>query len=221
MKEMSIKKQLLLTPMNKLGLGPVFNAWFISQFMEQNEVITLQEFIKKNSQAVNRKQKLITWKNDNTKKFLQYRNFTLYSKSWSKLYDFLISKGFTCRDWVLLFPETHEDFDFFQIKQEDLPFLPLFQFANMRPKHKLHLFIQKSILKNSKRNVVLKDVLSFTEKEVACFTKRHRHYKTWLIKLQAKLIFYKLHGSFTQLKIEKRSYKIGRLEYLGKDMAPP
>lgn len=207
MNKLSRKEQLLCTAMNKLGLGGVFNTWFTSRFMRQSEVITLREFIEFNSQAVNRKQKLVTWKNDETKKVLQYRNFTLYSRSWDRLYHFLISEGFTCRDWVLLFPQIDADFDFFQIKNEDLPFLPLFQFANMRPNHKIHLCIQQRVTKNPTKIVLLKDILRFTEKEVRHLVKTQRHYKTWLMKLQTKLIYYKLTGPFTEVQIIKRAYK--------------
>lgn len=206
-KELSRKQQLLRTAMNKLGLGTAFNSWFISPLMTQSQVITLGEFIKKNSQAVNRKQGLVTWKNKNREKFFKYRHFTLSSKSWSKLYDFLISEGFTCRDWVLLFPEITENFDFFQIQQEDLPLLPLFQFMGMQQKHRLHLFIQKKVIKKPNKTPLVKEALSFTQKEVDCFFKTQRHYKTWLIKLQNKLIFYKLAGPFTELQITKRAYK--------------
>lgn len=206
-KELFRKKQLLGTAMNKLGLGPIFNSWFTSPLMRQDEVITLRELIRRNSEAVTRRIQLVTWRNEKTKNFLEGKSLTLRSKSWENLYNFLIAEGFTPRDWVLLFPETSVDFDFFQIQHEDLPLLPLFQFAGMRPNQKVHLFIQREITKNPKKNVLVGDVLKFTEKEVACLVNTQRHYKTWLIKLQIKLIFYKLTGPFTELQIEKRLYK--------------
>ncbi len=100
------KNTLLNTPMNKLGLGGALNNWFSYYGREkQDEVLTLGEFIKLNSDLKTQSETFRVWKNEDGLLYkLQKIGFEKDSISWKKIYDFLINNGFAYKDWIQLLP---------------------------------------------------------------------------------------------------------------------
>lgn len=116
------KQDILLTPMNKLGLGTRFNSHFFyskRNLMNQEEVITLDEFLKLNNQPLVGKEGFIVWKSEDArKKIWNSDNFTVVSDAFSKLKSFLLENNFDYNDWIMLLPITEDPQYRFRFKYE-------------------------------------------------------------------------------------------------------
>lgn len=113
---------LLITPMNKLGLGTRFNSHFFyskRDIMKQEEVLTLGEFLKLNTQPLVGKESFIVWKSEDArKKIWNPDNFTVVSDAFKKLKSFLLENNFDYNDWVMLLPTTEDSHHRFRFKYE-------------------------------------------------------------------------------------------------------
>lgn len=103
---------LLIAPMNKLGLGTRFNSHFFypkRDIMKQEEVLTLGEFLKLNTQPLVGKESFIVWKSEDArKKIWNPDNFTVVSDAFKKLKSFLLENNFDYNDWIMLLPAVED-----------------------------------------------------------------------------------------------------------------
>ena len=130
-------KALLNTPMNKLGLGGVFNSWFFRpKKMTQDQVITLKEFIALNPFMKVNGERFTCWRDNDLQKYLSY-GFAKESASWIKLKEFLIMKGFTFKEWIMLLPniKTNKGYvpDYKLLGKKILVDMPVCKITDVKP----------------------------------------------------------------------------------------
>lgn len=124
--ENEIKKRLLETPMNEFkNFGsPFVNCFEREKFMKGRNyrIPTLEEFIGLNS--------FLKYDTDEFRDF--YSEIPLFSKKsgkWNNLRDFLIERGFTSKDWMMLIPKKivgSRNFDDFSVlSKEQILTLPI------------------------------------------------------------------------------------------------
>lgn len=164
MENTKIKKQLLATPMNKLGLGGAFDSWFWGKHMQQKDVLSLKEFMNLNSLKAS------------TEKFICRRiesdqpsscGFIRRSKSWEKLKEFLLKSGFTHDDWAMLLPEVDSSagvaLDIKLLNKKILLSLPYLKVTDVKavcgPARAIQHFFDS---KGGPMMIVVKDMLSLT-----------------------------------------------------------
>ncbi len=118
---MKLKEQLLQTKMHQLGLPKSVSRYFFNpRDIKEEDVITLQEFIKMNHEILGNKDPFFISK-AHKEHFLNNYNsrncFDKRSATWTKIKTFLLENGFTYKDCVHLLPGGRRDMSLLSKKQ--------------------------------------------------------------------------------------------------------
>ena len=215
MKNTENKKRLLELPMNKLGITGGFNGWFYNKHIEQQEVITLIEFISLNQHLKNGNERFICWRNDEIKKKLRIRDgFIKNSASFKKLKRLLLENGFDHQDWILLLSEIETPKglvpNYALLDKKSLIELSLLKVTDIKencwPASNLHIFIAE-VESDFYQPILVKDILVLNGKKIdSMFTRGYgsRTMEKTLISIQKKFREYGLSkedGPFMSLNL--------------------
>ncbi len=200
MKEIPRKEQIRNTHLNKLGLGGRFDWWFCDKKMKQDEVILVREIIVNNPYALTKREPLVIWKNDKIKKILQHRKFSMFSKSWKKLEDFLLAEDFTNEDWILLPPK--EGYTALNM-DSGLDKISISQITYLRQNTGVCWRIRQIVFEDSEKTVSIQDFLNLSFEDTRKILKGNRHYKRAFVYAQGVFRENSLHGSFMDIKFPK------------------
>lgn len=192
-------KALLNTPMNELGLGGVFNSWFFRpKKMTQDQVITLKEFIALNPFMKVNGERFTCWRNDEVNNYISH-GFAKESASWIKLKDFLIMKGFTYQEWVMLLPNIKTDKghvpDYKLLGKKILVEMPVCKITDVKPNCYPFRQISNATFGNERNHndpfqLKVKDILCWTAAKINTefpLSERNRSVRHTFLSIQARL----------------------------------
>ena len=206
---MAIDKELLLVKrMNELGLGGVFNRYFLLKNMSQDQVITLRQFFELNTDLRRNIIKGIRCISANVPTLPKQRLLLKSSKSFLTLRTFLIDHGFTSDDWGMLLPKGNGGrVDYGKLPHDKLLRLPVFQVTDVKAVSRPMEYISRIFFGEETygSQILVKDILGITGydiiKKLPKKTKKNTKVFCTLKKIQIRLERYGFDKKYPFMKI--------------------
>ncbi|MBP9821578.1 MAG: hypothetical protein KBC98_01700 [Candidatus Pacebacteria bacterium] len=203
------KETLLETPMNRLGLGNVFNKYFLQQTMRQDQVFTVNQFFEANKsirQAITRG---IVCVSTSTTIPFRKRFIKRSSKPFQVFLEFLTSHGFTSRDWIMLLPKgVAGRLDYGKLSHEQLKTLPVFQVTYVTATGRPMKWIAAAFFGDERQSssISVQEILMLNQKDVfKKISKKGKEYYSVLYTfsvIQKKLVEYGFGTQYAFMKID-------------------